>query len=54
MSATLWKGMNVEHEAERLNTLASETDIFQSYVGGDCVLRTVAILRRKVLLLCKK
>lgn len=46
--------MNVEHKAERLNTPSSEKEIFQPYVGDDCVLRTVAISRRKVLLLCKE
>lgn len=46
--------MNVERKAERLNTPSSEKDIFQPYVGDDCVLRTVAISRRKVLLQCRE
>lgn len=54
MSATLWGGVNVERKAERLNILSSEKEIFQPYVGDDCVLRTVAISRRKVLVLCKE
>lgn len=54
MSATLWKGMNLEHKAERLNTPSSEKEIFQPYTGDACVLRTVAISRRKVLLQCRE
>lgn len=50
MSATLWKGMNVEHKVERLDTPSSGREIFQPYVGDACVLRTVAISRRKVLI----
>lgn len=44
----------MERKAERLNILSSEKEIFQPYVGDDCVLRTVAISRRKVLVLCKE
>lgn len=50
MSATLWKGMDVEHKAEGLNTPSSGIEIFQPYVGDACMLRTVAISRRKVLI----
>lgn len=38
------------NRAERLNRPSSEKEISQPYVGDACVLRTVAISRRKVLL----
>lgn len=33
-SATLWKGVNVEHKAERLNALSSEKEIFPTSLGA--------------------
>lgn len=46
--------MIVEHKDKRLNTLSSVKEIFHPYIGDDCVLKTVAIPGRKVLLLCKE